>query len=168
MTHNDPELATTGLATAGMAHFTLADILLAVHILAATAWVGGMLYALVVLRPSLAVLEPQARLQVHMLTLKRFFLVVWHAMPLMLITGWAMIWAVGWDMGHLPWYVNTMQALALVMAAVFLFAYFGPFRRLRRAIRPGPELLGRIRQLITVNLALGVAIIVVASFGQQW
>ena len=142
--------------------------LLALHLLASTAWVGGMLYALVVLRPALAVLEPAPRLQLHMLTLKRFFLVVWHAMPIMLLTGWGMIGVAGWQMAHLPWYVNVMQALGLVMAAVFLWAYFGPFRRLRRAIRPGPELLARIRLLITVNLALGVAVIVVASAGHGW
>jgi uncharacterized membrane protein len=146
----------------------LPTILVAIHILSAAAWVGGMLYALVVLRPALAVLEPAQRLQIQLMTLKRFFLVVWHAMPLMLITGWAMIWAVGWDMGHLPWYVNVMQGLGLVMAGVFLYAFFGPFRRLRRAIRPGAELLDRIRLLITVNLAIGAVVICVASFGVQW
>jgi len=144
------------------------NILLALHILAAAAWVGGMLYALVVLRPALAVLDATPRLQVHMLTLKRFFLVVWHAMPIMLITGWGMIGLVGWSMALLPWYVNAMQALGLVMAGVFLWAFFGPYRRLRRAIRPGPELLNRIRLLITVNLALGTAVIVIASLGHQW
>ncbi len=146
----------------------LPNTLLALHLLAAAAWVGGMLYALVVLRPTLGVLDPAPRLQLHMLTLKRFFLVVWHAMPIMLLTGWAMIGAIGWSMARLPWYVNTMQLLGLAMAGVFLWAYFGPFRRLRRAIRPGPELLARIRQLITVNLALGTAVIVVASLGHAW
>jgi uncharacterized membrane protein len=146
----------------------LPNLLLALHILAAAAWVGGMLYALVVLRPALSVLDAAPRLQLHMLTLKRFFLVVWHAMPIMLLTGWAMIGAVGWRMAMLPWYVNAMQALGLVMAALFLFAYFGPFRRLRRAIRPGQELLDRIRLLITANLVLGVAVIVIASLGHVW
>lgn len=151
-----------------MTPFLLPNLLLALHILAATAWVGGMLYALVVLRPALAVLDPVPRLQLHMLTLKRFFLVVWHAMPVMLLTGWGMIPAAGWSMATLPWYVNAMQGLALFMAAIFLFAYFGPFRRLRRAIRPAPELLDRIRLLITANLALGVAVIVIASLGHGW
>jgi uncharacterized membrane protein len=146
----------------------LLTALLAVHILAAVLWVGGMFYALVVLRPALAVLENAPRLQVHMLTLKRFFLVVWHAMPLMLLTGWGMIGAAGWGMAHLPWYVNAMQGLALLMAAIFLYTFFAPYRRLRRAIRPGPEILARIRLMITINLVLGVAVIVIASFGQRW
>ena len=140
--------------------------LLAIHVLSAVVWVGGMFYALVVLRPALSVLDPAPRLQMHMLTLKRFFLVVWHAMPLMLLTGWGMILATGWDMGHLPLYVNAMQGLALVMAGIFLFTYFVPFRRLRRAIRPGPELLGRIRVLVTTNLVLGVLVILIATFGR--
>jgi hypothetical protein len=79
-----------------------------------------------------------------------------------------MIGAIGWSMALLPWYVNVMQVLAIIMAGVFLWAYFGPFRRLRRAIRPGPELLETIRLLITVNLALGVITIVVASLGHAW
>jgi len=139
--------------------------LLAVHVLSATAWIGGMFYTLVVLRPALAVLDAAPRLQMHMLTLKRFFLVVWHAMPLMLLTGWGMIGVAGWGMGHLPWFVNVMQGLALVMAGIFLYTFFGPFRRLRRAIRPGPEFLARIRLLVSINLALGVIIVIVAS---QW
>jgi uncharacterized membrane protein len=146
----------------------LLTALLAVHILAAVLWVGGMFYALVVLRPALAVLENAPRLQVHMLTLKRFFLVVWHAMPLMLLTGWGMIFAVWGSMAHLPWAVNAMQGLAMIMAAVFLWIFFGPWRRLRRAIRPGPEILSRIRQLIAVNLALGALTIAVAAFANGW
>jgi uncharacterized membrane protein len=146
----------------------LLTALLAVHILAATAWVGGMFYTLIVLRPALAALEAAPRLQMHMLTLKRFFLVVWHAMPLMLLTGWGMIGAAGWSMAVLPWYVNVMQGLAIVMAGIFLFTFFGPYRRLRRAIRPGPELLGRIRLAVGVNLVLGIGVIAVASFGQHW
>jgi uncharacterized membrane protein len=146
----------------------LLPVLLIVHILCTVIWVGGMFYALVVLRPALNVLDNNLRLQVHMLTLKKFFLLVWHAMPLMLITGWAMIFLAGWGMANLPWYVNVMQGLALVMAAIFLFTFFGPYRRLRRAIRPGPEILNRIRLLVTTNLVLGVVIIVVAAQGQRW
>jgi uncharacterized membrane protein len=145
---------------------SLTSALLAIHVLSAVVWVGGMFYAIIVLRPALSVLDAAPRLQLHMLTLKRFFLVVWHAMPLMLLTGWGMIVAAGWDMGHLPLYVNAMQGLGVVMAGIFLFTYFVPFRRLRRAIRPGPELLGRIRLLVTANLIMGLLVILIATFGQ--
>jgi uncharacterized membrane protein len=142
--------------------------LLAVHLLAATAWVGGMFYALVVLRPALAVLDATPRLQMHLLTLKRFFLVVWHTMPLMLLTGWGMILTTGQGFARLPWNVNVMQGLAIVMAGIFLYTFFGPYTRLRRAIRPGPEILARIRLMVTINLILGVIVILVAPFGQVY
>lgn len=144
---------------------TLWGAVLAVHLIAVAAWVGGMVYALLVVRPSLAVLDPAPRMQVHLLTLKRFFLIVWHAVALSLLTGYAMIVFAYGGFAHLHWSINVMNLLGLVMTAVFLFLFFGPYRKLRRAIRPSPELLGRVRLLVTVNLVLGLAIIVVASVG---
>ncbi len=146
----------------------LPHVLLALHILAACAWLGGMLYALVVLRPAVAVLEATQRTQVMLIALKRFFLVVWHAMPIMLLTGWGMIPAAGWSMALLPWYVNAMQGLAMVMAGVFLYTFFVPYLRLRRAIRPTPDMFNKIRSLMLVNLGLGTAIVVIASLGHSW
>jgi len=64
-------------------------LLLALHLLGAVVWVGGMFFALLVLRPSLAVLEPPQRLALHMQVFRRFFLIVWHAMPAVIITGYA-------------------------------------------------------------------------------
>ena len=61
-----------------------------------------------------------------------------------------------------------MQTLAIVMAGIFLWIFFGPWKRLRRAIRPGPEILSRIRQLIAVNLALGGLTIAVSAFANAW
>jgi uncharacterized membrane protein len=144
------------------------DILLALHLLFAALWVGGMFYAVVVLRPALETLDAMPRLQMHMLTLKRFFRVVWVAMPAMLLTGWAMVFAVWGGFAALPWSINVMQTLALLMALIFLYIFFSPWQRLRRAIRPGPDLLPRIRQLVTLNLGLGVVTIIVGSLGHVW
>ncbi len=144
------------------------NLLLAVHFLAATVWVGGMFYAVVVLRPALNVLEAPQRLQLHMLTLKRFFLVVWHAMPLMLLTGWAMVFSAWGGFANLPPSINAMQGLAILMAGIFIYVFFAPWQRLRRAIRPGPELVARIRTLITINLVLGALAITAGSLGHVW
>ena len=146
----------------------LRNTLLAIHLLSATVWVGGMFYALFILRPSLNLLDAMPRLQVHMQTLKRLFAIVWIAMPAMLLTGWAMIYF-GWGgFAHLPWYINAMQTMGLLMALIFLYVYFDPYQRLRRAIRPGPELLARIRTLMTINLVLGCLTIIAGSLGHGW
>jgi hypothetical protein len=61
-----------------------------------------------------------------------------------------------------------MQGIAVVMAGVFVYVFFGPWQRLRRAIRPGPEIIARIRVLITVNLVLGALAITAGSLGHEW
>jgi uncharacterized membrane protein len=146
----------------------LRNTLLAVHLLSAVLWVGGMFYAVVVLRPALGLLDATPRLQVHMRTLTRFFRFVWVAMPLMLLTGWAMVFLAWGGFGSVPWSINVMQTLGLLMALIFLYVYFAPWQRLRRAIRPGPELLERIRQLMIVNLVAGGVTIIAGSLGHVW
>ena len=61
--------------------------MLALHVLCAVIWVGGMFFAYVVLRPSLSVLEPIQRIALHTQIFRRFFLVVWHVMPLILLSA---------------------------------------------------------------------------------
>ena len=137
------------------------SLVLAVHLLSITAWVGGMAYALLVLRPSLAVLDPAARLTLHKETFRRFFRIVWHVMPMALLSGWAMVAGVYHGFAHLDWTVNVMQLLGLVMAAIFVVLFFGPWKRFRAA--PSVDGAAAIRRLIAVNLALGIVVIVVAS-----
>lgn len=139
---------------------------LSLHVIGAALWVGGLGYAIIVLRPSIAVLDqPAARIQLHLQSMKRFLRLTWHIMPLVLLTGWVMVFTLYGGFAALPWAVNAMQAGALIMTAIFLYLYFGPFRRFRRAIRPGPELIGRMRTLVTINLVIGVLVLVFASIG---
>ncbi len=144
---------------------TLWSLVLAVHILAMTAWVGGMAYALLVMRPSLGVLAAATdRMAVLGDTFRRFFRIVWVAMPLVLLSGWAMVFGVWGGFAHLPWPVNVMQVLGLVMAVVYLVLFFGPYKRFQA--QPGPVPAASIRKLIHTNLGLGVIVIIVASFSQ--
>lgn len=141
------------------------DWVLALHILCIVVWVGGMFFALVVLRPSLAALEPAQRIALHNRVFRRFFLVVWHVMPIALIAGYAMIAGVWGGFAHLPWNVNVMQVLGLIMAVIFVVIVFGPYRRFRAAVSTAraAEAVERIRRLIQVNLVLGVVTIIVAA-----
>ena len=138
-------------------------LVLAIHLLSWATWLGGAAYALIVLRPSLGLLDTTQRNSVHLQTLRRFFRLVWHAMPLVLVTGWLMLAFPLGGFNNPDWHVQTMQALGLIMALVFAYAFFGPFRKARRALRPQPATFDSIRSLLGVNLVLGAATVVVAS-----
>jgi uncharacterized membrane protein len=138
-------------------------VLKALHVLSAVVWVGGMFFAYVILRPSLAVLEPPQRIALHGQIFRRFFLVIWHAMPVIVLTGFAMIFALFGGMAGVHWNVHVMMLLGLVMSAVFLAIFFGPYRTFRTA--PGPAPLDTIRKLIGINLVLGLLTSVIAVLG---
>jgi uncharacterized membrane protein len=136
----------------------------AVHLLFAVLWVGGLFFAYVVLRPSLAAIEAPQRMLLHTRVFKRFFLVVWHAMPLILITGFAMI-GLNWNFATAPWQINAMMGLGLLMSAIFLVIVFGPYRQFRRTTDRTrmTSRLDAIRKLIGVNLVLGVVTVIIAG-----
>jgi hypothetical protein len=56
-----------------------------------------------------------------------------------------------------------MMLLGLVMSAIFLAIFFGPYRTFRTS--PGPAPLDAIRKLIGINLLIGIVTIVIAVFG---
>ena len=137
----------------------------ALHLLCAVLWVGGMFFAYVVLRPSMAAIEAPQRMLLHTRVFKLFFLVIWHAMPLILITGFAMVFAFGPGMAGEPWQVHAMLGLGLLMALVFLLIFFGPYRQFRRTIDRTrmASSLDNIRKLIGVNLILGLLTVIIAG-----
>jgi uncharacterized membrane protein len=137
---------------------------LALHVLCAVIWVGGMFFAYVVLRPSLAVLEPVHRIALHTQVFRRFFLIVWHVMPLILLSGYGAMLGLYGGPANVPWNVNVMQTLGLIMSAVFMLIVFGPYARFRRTTERATAVacIDRIRKLIGVNLVLGIVTVVVA------
>jgi len=146
------------------------SILKALHVLGVVFWVGGMAFALMVLRPSLGVLEPPQRLALHGEVFHRFFRIVWHAMPIVLLTGYGMLFGVYGGFGGVNAAVHLMHLFGLIMAAVFIYVVFVPWPLLRTALetddRAGAVVtLNRIRKLILLNLWLGLATVAIAAFG---
>lgn len=145
------------------------SILLALHTLSAVVWVGGMFFAHVVLRPSSAVLEPAVRLPLWRRVLGRFFLWVWLAVALLLLTGFTLIHS-AWGMASAPFFVHLMMGLGLLMALIFAYLYFVPWPALRNACAESDwpqaaRCLARIRLLVTINLVLGLVTVVVGAGG---
>lgn len=146
--------------------------LYALHLLGAVLWVGGMAFALVALRPTLhEVLAPPERAAVMEGVLRRFFRLVWHVMPVVIATGYALLaWGFGGFAGA-GWHVHVMHLTGLLMAAIFLGIALLSFRRFRAAraagnARAAAAALEQVRLLVTVNLALGLLTVIVAGWGR--
>lgn len=144
------------------------------HILFAVVWVGGMFFAYVALRPVAAtLLAPPLRLSLWAQTFARFFPWVWGAVILLPLTGYWMILVVYRGFENVGLQVHIMQALGIAMIGIFLHIYFMPYRRLKRAVAAGDfagggKSLGQIRQLVGINLILGLTTVAIATAGKYW
>ena len=108
---------------------------IALHILAAVIWVGGMFFAYMALRPVAAsLLEPPLRLPLWSQTFARFFPWVWTAVVALPLTGYWMILVPFEGFANAGGHIHLMQAPGWAMIAIFLHAYFAPYRRLRQAV----------------------------------
>jgi uncharacterized membrane protein len=141
------------------------------HLLGVVVWVGGMFFAHFALRPAAQeLLEPPLRLPLMAATMGRFFRWAALSVAVILATGIAWILAAG-GFGMVGVYTHVMFVLGIVMALVFGYIWFALYPRLTVAIaaKNFPEAgahLARIRQLVTVNLVLGLVTITVAVLGK--
>ena len=147
---------------------------LALHILSAVVWVGGMFFAWMVLRPTAAQqLEPPARLMLWRGIFARFFPWVWVTVVALPVTGYLMLFGRFGGMGNAPLYVHLMNGLGTLMILIYLHVNFAPFKRLRQevAAQNWPEAgkhLNQIRVLIAINLSLGLLVIAIATGGRSF
>lgn len=153
---------------------SLAAALVALHSFAVAVWVGGMFLAYTAVRPAAGeTLEPPARGQLWAGVFARFFPWVWASVTVLLGTGFGLIFGFYGGMAGVGGYVHTMLLTGVVMMALFAHLYFGPYRRMRRAVAAAdwPEAgrrLGQIRIIIAINLALGLLTIAIGAGGRFW
>ena len=145
---------------------------LALHLLAAVVWVGGMFFAYMAMRPAVGeVLDPARRPALWAATLGRFFAWVWGAILVLLITGFGMIFGIYGGMAQVGGSVHAMLGLGIVMMLIFGHVYFAAFRRLKQAVasddaQEGARRVGQIRKLVGLNLILGLLVVVIAAAGR--
>jgi uncharacterized membrane protein len=144
-------------------------LLLAIHLLAAVFWVGGMAFAYWVLRPAAGPLEPSVRLLLWRRVFSRFLAWVAVSIVALLATGLAMMVLVFGE----ALYVRVMATVGIIMMLLYLHLIFAPWRRFRAALDSGalPEAarrLNQIRIIVAINLLLGIATLVVGGTGRYW
>ena len=135
------------------------NLLLFLHLAAAIFWMGGMAFVVLALRPALhAQLQPPQRLPLMVLVLRRFFVVVIASIVVVLATGGPLLMQVAGAQAPRGW--HAMAGLGVLMVLVFGHIFFGPWRRMQRAVAAqewpeGGKRAGQIAMLVKVNLGLG-------------
>lgn len=146
------------------------SVLIAIHVLAAVVWVGGLFFLLCVVRPAAGGMSAGERLPLFAQVLRRFFPWVWLSVVALLVTGFGMIPMLG-GMAAVPIHIHVMLGLGLVMMLLFGHIFFSPWRRMHKAVEAGAlkdagRNLNQIRILASVALLLGLVIVVVATGGR--
>ena len=147
--------------------------LLALHLLAAIFWVGGMAFAYWVLRPAAGPLEPPVRLLLWRRVFATFLPWVGVAIVVLLGSGYAMLARYFGGFAGAPTYINVMQGVGILMVLLYLHLFFAPWKRFRTAVDSGAlpdaaKALNQIRQIVAINLALGIIVIIVGGTGRYW
>jgi uncharacterized membrane protein len=148
-------------------------LLLAIHLLAAVFWVGGMAFAYTILRPAAGALEPPVRLPLWRRVFAGFLPWVGVSIVALLVTGFAMMFLMFGGPATTPVYVHVMATIGIIMMLLYLHLLFAPWRRFRTALNSGalPEAaksLNQIRVIVAINLVLGVVTVVVGGTGRYW
>ena len=147
--------------------------LLGIHLLASVIWVGGMFFAFQILRPSVAAMEPAARLKLWAGVFQRFFPWVWASVVVLLLSGFWMISAYFGGMKGAGMYIHLMMGIGMLMALLFAWLWFSPYRLFRSAMASGDSQgagrqVDRIRHIIAVNLIMGLVVLVLSSTGKYF
>ena len=140
------------------------------HTLAAVVWVGGMFFAYMALRPSMAGLSPEDALPLWRRTLQKFLRWVLGTVVVLWATGIYMMFFVLSGFGSAGAHVDTMFTLALVMTGLFFYLNHGPFRTFKyaadaRDFETAGKVLQTVRKIVATNLVLGILTIVIAAWG---
>ena len=152
----------------------MTSIAIALHLLAAVIWVGGMFTIYVCLRPALGVLErPSDRLTIAEATFAKFFPWVWLSIVVLFATGYLMLFTTQGGFRFAGTHVHIMQGLAWVMTLLFAWLYWGAWADFREAIKAGSweqadKDLGRIRKIVGLNLPIGLIVAAIGSSGRWW
>ena len=148
------------------------SVSIALHLLAAVIWVGGMFFAYMALRPAAAhILEPPHRLQLWVQVFKLFFLWVWLSVITILVSGYWMLFGVFGGFANAGVHIHLMHGGGILMVLIYLHVFFAPYLKLRHSVvvqdyPEGGKQLAIIRKLIALNLSIGLIVVVIASGGR--
>lgn len=148
----------------------MVPLAITLHVLAAVIWVGGMFFAYLALRPSLADLSPADRLGTWNKVFARFFRWVWLTIAALWGSGLWLILDVYGGMAVAGLHIHVMMGIAAVMTLLFAFLYFVRYRSYQATLAAGDlpataATLNKIRHIFAANLAMGLINVVIGGIG---
>lgn len=139
--------------------------------MAAVAWIGGIFFAYMALRPAaMKTLEPAVRVKLWQSAYSHFFPWVWVMIGLLLVTGYADLFTRLGGFANSALYLQLMHGIGLFMVFAFAYLYFGLYRRLTVAveaedIQSAAQTLAKARPVMATNLALGLIVTAIGIAG---
>ena len=137
--------------------------LLALHVVSAVVWVGGMAFAYLVLRPSVGPLDPTKRLALWRRVFSLFFRWVWASIVGLLVSGYGMILVYLGGLRGVGVHVHVMQVIGIIMMLLFIYLFVWPWRQFQAAIDKG-----EVPEASATNLILGLVTVIVGATGRYW
>jgi uncharacterized membrane protein len=143
----------------------------AVHGMAAVAWVGGIFFAYMALRPAAnKTLDPPLRLRLWQSAYAHFFPWVWVMIALLLLTGYGDLFLRLGGFGNDSLYLKLMHGIGLFMVVAFAYLYFGLYRRLTAAVASddtpaAAATMAKMRPVMLTNLSLGLIVTAIGIAG---
>ena len=149
----------------------MSAIVQAIHGMAAVAWVGGIFFAYMALRPAAnATLEPPQRVRLWQSAYRHFFPWVWGMISLLLLTGYADLFMRFGGFTNDALYLKLMHGIGLLMVAFFAYLYFGLYRKLSKAVisddvKGAATVMMKMRPVMATNLILGMLLTAIGISG---
>ena len=149
----------------------LSAIVQALHGMAAVAWVGGIFFAYMALRPAAnETLEPAQRVRLWQSAYRHFFPWVWVMIAVLLASGYIDLFTRFGGFASNALYLKLMHGIGLLMVVFFAYLYFGLYRRLSRAVAAGDvpaaaKVMLSMRPVMAINLTLGLLITAIGISG---
>ncbi len=129
--------------------------LLFLHLFFAVVWIGGMIYSLLFLRPSLKeIAQQETKDKFLRAVLSKFFLTVWISILVLFISGMGL-----WHGYRRDFTENTLFHTKLFLFGLMVFLFFYIYFFLFRKNKPT-----HIPNLIGVNLFMGILILLIITY----
>jgi uncharacterized membrane protein len=146
---------------------------LAIHIVSAILWIGGLSMALVILKPGVLAVDGQMRLAIWH---REFTFVLpwsWVCIAALVLSGFAMVFIGFGELTQPPVHIRWMMGLGLLAVGIYAYFQYRLWRHFRRLMlgsdwTAAERVITKIRWLLGSVMLLGLAAAIAGSAGRYY